>query len=86
MELDDLQKLEHASRGRSPSLADDSVVKTIIKVREPMYVPPGVEVRARIDETMFTATCRADVLQRLERDPKVESVALAQRIRTVDGD
>ena len=83
MELDDLRKLEHGSRGSRTALPDDAVVTAIIKVREASYVPPGVEVRARIDETMFTASCRADALKRLEDDPKVESIALPKRVDPV---
>jgi uncharacterized protein (DUF58 family) len=83
MEFDDLRKLEHTSRGQRTALPDDAVVSAIIKVREPSYVPPEVEVRARIDETLFTVSCRADVLKRLEADPKVESIALPKRIDPV---
>lgn len=84
MKLDDLRKLELSSIGRLSSLPDDTVVNAIVKVREPSYVPEGLTVRARIDEMMFTATCRAGTLRRLEADPRVESFALAERIEPVD--
>jgi hypothetical protein len=83
MKLDDLNKLELASRPNGGSLPDDMLVAAIIKVRRPNYVPDGVTVRARIDDTMFTASCRADALRDLERDPLVESVALRKRLRNL---
>jgi hypothetical protein len=81
MKLDDLRKLEHASQPHTNSLPDDVIVSAIVKVRQPQYVPSGMTVRSRIDETMFTASCRADVLRHLEQDPLVESVALSQQLR-----
>jgi hypothetical protein len=84
VELDDLSKLEFSSQPRRGSLPDDAQVSAIVKVRQSNYVPPGVSIRARIDDKMFTASCRADKLRELERDPQVESVALAQRLENID--
>ena len=84
MKLDDLSKLEHSSRPRAASIPDDTEVAAIVKVRVPHYVPEGVTVRSRIDDTMFTVSCRADRLLELEQDLRVESVALAQRRSNVD--
>lgn len=84
MKLDDLKKLEHTSQPRAASLPDDEQVSAIVKVRQPHYVPEGVTVRSRIDETMFTGSFRADRLGQLEQDPDVESVALSKRLRLVE--
>jgi len=84
MKLDDLTKLEFSSQPHAGSLPDDEPVSVIVKVREPRYVPAGVTVRSRIDDEMFTASCRAGQLRELEKDARVESVALAQRLPRVD--
>lgn len=84
MKLEDLRKLELSSQPHAGSLSDDTPVSAIVKVREANYVPSGVTVRARIDETMFTASCRAEQLRELESDPRVVSVALAERLPNVD--
>jgi hypothetical protein len=84
MNLDDLRKLELTSQPGTDAIPDDEPVSAIVKVREPNYVPSGVTVRSRIDETMFTTSCRAGQLRALESDPRVESVALAKRLPNVD--
>ena len=53
-------------------------VRLIAKVRTPGYVPPNVEVGARIDPHLFTANCSTDDLQALANDPQVESVEIAE--------
>jgi hypothetical protein len=84
MKLEDLRKLELSSRPHAGAVSDDTLVSAIVKVREANYVPSGVTIRARIDEMMFTASCRADQLRELEGDPRVVSVALTQRLTNVD--
>jgi len=83
MKLDDLRKLELGSQPPGNSLADDAEVSAIVKVRQPNYVPAGLTVRSRIDDKMFTVTCRAAALRDLDQDPLVESVALTQKLRSL---
>jgi hypothetical protein len=63
--------------------AETATVTAIVKVREPGYVPCGFRVRARIDETLFTAECEGAALRAVEGDERVESVALRQRLQRV---
>jgi hypothetical protein len=84
MKLDDLKKLEHESRPRQASVDDDAQISAIVKVRRPNYVPPGLTVRSRIDDLMFTASGRAGALRHLDDDPDVESVALPRPLPNVD--
>ncbi len=60
-----------------------SPAKGIIRVSEPGYVPAGVTLRARIDETMFTASFDEELLATLQQDPKVVSVEVSQRLRSI---
>ena len=46
----------------------------IVKVREAGYVPEGMTVRMRINETLFTADCTSrEMLESARRDPSVIS-------------
>ena len=83
MKLDDLRKLELGSQPPGNALDDDAEVSAIVKVREAHYVPAGLTLRSRIDDKIFTATCRAAALRDLDRDPLVESVALTQKLRSL---
>lgn len=56
----------------------------VLKVSEDGYVPDNVDVRARIDGTMFTAEFPADVLKRLEADKRVISVSIAEKMDIVE--
>ena len=60
----------------------DEVVEAILKLKTAGYVPTGVDVRARPDATMITGTFR--VLEQIEADPNVLSVALSKRLRIVE--
>ena len=70
----DTSRLAQADKG-----ADE--VAVIIKVAEPEYVPPGIEVRAQIDSHIFTARVRREDLDRIQQDPRVVSVSTAKRLR-----
>ena len=63
---------------------DESTTHVIAKVRTPNYVPPGFEVRTRIDATMFTADASHHAVTAAGDDPDVESVALARRLNRTD--
>ncbi|MDX2180721.1 MAG: hypothetical protein SFV18_14080 [Bryobacteraceae bacterium] len=56
----------------------------IVRVREDNYVPDGAKVRARIDETMFTAAIDDDKLDEIRADPKVQSVEVSRRLQRID--
>jgi hypothetical protein len=58
-------------------------VEMIVKVKEDDYVPAGVNVRARVDATMFTAEASPSLIARLEHDPKVRSVAVSRPLRII---
>ena len=61
-----------------------TLLEAIVKVSEPGYVPPGVTVRSRIDETMLTGEASASTLPALDSDPKVVSVSLSRPLRVID--
>jgi hypothetical protein len=62
---------------------DAAAVEVIVKVNAPDYVPAGVQVRAQISPTIFTAVIRGADLQRLENDTGVKSIAVSQTLRTL---
>lgn len=56
-------------------------IEVAVNTSRPYYVPEKLHVRARVDETLFTASTTRDVLAELERDPDVLSVDAAQSLR-----
>ena len=82
IELNKLTKVQPGASGCT-GLDPNEVVEAILKVRIPGYVPQGVDVRARIDATMFTVALPARVLQQIEADSNVISVALSKRLRII---
>lgn len=82
MDLSKVRKVEKSSVPPGSNRPDDAEVVATFKVREANYVPPGVCVRARIDDFMFTGRAPAAVIRQLDGDPKVESVAINQRLRS----
>lgn len=77
--MDDLRKLESSSvPTRSPKAHD--MVKAIVKVKQAGYVPDSVHVRASISPFILTCEFAAEQLPVLERDPKIESIALNQSL------
>lgn len=74
-----IKKLELTPK--SPS-ADESL-EVIVRVFEPDYVPKDVEVRAHISDRIFTSVIPAELLQALEDDPGVQSVAVSRSLRTI---
>ena len=83
IELNKLTKVSHGTSGCT-SLDPNEVVEAILKLRTPNYVPVGVDVRARIDATMFTGTFPARVLEQIDADADVISVALSKRLRIIE--
>ena len=85
--LDNLEKVELT--GTTSLVAGDEIhpddsLTAIIRVSEPDYVPKDVDVRARIDSTLITASFLAKSLEILQSDPKVESVSLSKRLPNVE--
>ena len=62
---------------------EDEDVTLIVKVHTPNYVPPGFNVRSRIDEQMFTAESSRAALAAAQQDPNVESLAPARKLRGI---
>jgi hypothetical protein len=83
--LDDLEKVEFT--GTTSTAGDeidpDDFLTAIIKLNEPDYVPRDVEVRARIDSTLITASFNGKSLEKLQSDPKVESVSLSRKLQSI---
>jgi hypothetical protein len=71
LELDLLGDLRAAAR---------HIVTAVVRVTRPDYVPPGVTLRARISEHLFTCDVDRGVLDRLRRDPLVASIGRARRV------
>lgn len=57
-------------------LAESS--RVIVKVTTPGYVPPGFDVRTRIDDRMFTADASRRAVADAADDPQVEAVEAAR--------
>ena len=77
------KKIELSS-ARPRALDPKAVVTAIFKVTEPGYVPPGVQVRARVDETLFTGSFLGEHLAQLEADALVASMSISSRLRMID--
>lgn len=54
----------------------------IVKVAKEHYQPPGVEIRAWVSPSLFTATIRLEMLDGLECDPLVVGIEPAFRLRS----
>lgn len=59
-------------------------LRAIIKVQSEGYVPRNVIVRSRIDDEMFVAEFSSELLEELERDEDISSVAVAKRLKIVE--
>ncbi len=66
--------------------AEHSRLRAIVKVNVEGYVPKDVELRKRIDDEMFTAEFAPDVLEKLERDESVSSVAVSRKLDIIEPD
>ena len=81
IKLEDLDKVESSSVIPLVKL-DADVVQGIIKVNVEDYVPKGVQVRAAISPLIFTAEFKPADLAAIQRDEKVESVAINKPLHT----
>lgn len=73
-----------ASPAVEAGLEKATVVEAIVKVSEPGYVPPSVELRSRIDQKIITGETSSATLMALENDPKVESVSIGRQLRIIE--
>jgi len=60
------------------------VITAIVKVNTPGYVPEGVDVRARIDDTFFTGSLSMSDLERIQSDPQVASISVSRPLQMID--
>ncbi|ETX13540.1 hypothetical protein OCH239_09685 [Roseivivax halodurans JCM 10272] len=72
--------VSHADSGKH----DCNRLRAIVKVQVRGYVPEHVSVRQRIDDEMFTAEFDPAVLDELETDDAVISVAVSERLGIID--
>lgn len=70
-------------RGR-PGADPDEPVEVVVEVAEAGYHPAGVDVRAQISDTIFTATVATADLAGLDRDPLVVAVELGSSLDQID--
>jgi len=65
-------------------IANDEKLTAIVKVKKSGYVPDNMELRSRIDETMFTAEFYSQLIESLEEDEAIESVSISKETQIVD--
>ena len=85
--LDDLEKVEltgTTSLAAGDEIDPEDSLTAIIRVSEPDYVPKDVNVRARIDPTLITASFLGKWLKALQSDPRVQSVSLSKRLQNME--
>lgn len=82
--MSDLRKLESVPPSVLGEAAEDEMISAIVQVTAPDYVPPQVQVRARIDPTLFTALLPRIALSQLEADPQVRSVSLSRPQKMIE--
>lgn len=83
MNIGDLNDGKLEGTSSPPGAAPDERVTTVVKTRLPNYVPPGFQVRARIDEYMFTAECTQKDLEAAAADTNIESLSPARKLRLI---
>ena len=81
--LSKLKKLEVNSDLIKGKYTPDQTLEAIVRVKRSNFVPPKVNLRARIDDEMFTGTMQAKDLPEIEANPDVQSVAVSKKLRTV---
>ncbi len=82
-----LKKVKGAERLLLDSEAEDEDgfdVELIVKVNAPGYVPPEIELRTRIDDTMFTGNTAVSNLKNLDMAEKVQSISVTKRLRIIE--
>ena len=59
-------------------------LRAIVKVRIPGYVPENVAVSSRVDDEVFTAEFGQDLLDALEKDEDVTSIAVSEDLGIIE--
>lgn len=78
-----LKKKLHTGKLTSPvqkQIEDSTSYLATVKVNQENYIPSQVKVRSRINEFLFTAEVPGNVLQKLNENKKVESIALNESL------
>jgi hypothetical protein len=70
--------------GGIPRPAAGEEVAALMLVKRPHYVPPGVVLRARISDVLFTCSFDADKLPELEGDDLIQTISLPQPLRPAE--
>jgi hypothetical protein len=71
---------DSAERTDSARPGEPAPQRVIVKVRRSGYVPHGFTVRAKIDDTLYTAEAAEPDVAAARDDPQVESVERARRL------
>lgn len=79
--LPEHSKLKQGAKVFGEEHQSDFLVATV-KVSKEGYVPSGVEIRARISPSLFTAKIPWDVLPQLEQDPTVLAIEPSYNLRS----
>ncbi|MGI9422027.1 MAG: hypothetical protein ACR2PA_02460 [Hyphomicrobiaceae bacterium] len=74
-------KIEATTQFEAVRAEDDEILEVILRVNVSEYVPDEVDLRARIDDTLFTANATKKAIRKLEQDPKVTSIAISKPLR-----
>jgi hypothetical protein len=86
VELDEavLPKLRATPRQLASTQAAGKAVPAILRVAQSGYVPPGVEPRAWIEPTLYTANVSPAALEQLAHDPGIIACELSQPLQQTD--
>lgn len=76
----DLGSLEVRPTKKTSLRPEKGLVTAVFRVSRPGYVPEGVRVRARVDDTLFTGECQGARLESLKADPGVAAVEPARKV------
>ena len=74
------QKLESLPPSTQAATRHDDDLLVLVKIRANGVRPSYISPRAEIGPQIFSAQIKADLLQKLESDPNVETVSISQRI------
>ncbi|MDJ0597392.1 MAG: hypothetical protein QNJ37_00885 [Crocosphaera sp.] len=77
------RKIKGGSSILSSITSENQELEIIVRVNEDNYVPGGVNLRNRLSPCLFTGTTYSAELHNLDNDPRVASVSLSQRLRTI---
>jgi hypothetical protein len=78
-----LERLRPADEPEKPSESGE-LMRAIIKVRQPGYVPQGVRVRSRISDDLITAEFPSALLDPIRADDRVISVEPSHTLHRID--